>query len=109
MNISSIKQTIVNKLRPLNPEKVILFGSFANGTPHENSDIDLYIVSRETFTPCNYAENMQHYKKYTCVLRELKEQHPMDIIVHTLDMNKLFEDAGSSFAREIVTRGTRLL
>jgi predicted nucleotidyltransferase len=26
-----------------NPEKIILFGSFANGNPDENSDLDLFI------------------------------------------------------------------
>jgi len=28
----------------LNPERVILFGSFVNGTPHQYSDIDIAVV-----------------------------------------------------------------
>ena len=32
----------VNKL--LSPTKVILFGSYANGTPHEESDIDIAVL-----------------------------------------------------------------
>ena len=32
------------KLKPLNPDKVILFGSYAYGTPNEDSDIDLFLV-----------------------------------------------------------------
>jgi len=28
----------------LDPEKVILFGSFVNGTPHQYSDIDIAVV-----------------------------------------------------------------
>ncbi|MCL2212569.1 MAG: nucleotidyltransferase domain-containing protein [Oscillospiraceae bacterium] len=30
--------------KTLNPKSVILFGSYANGTPHEHSDIDIAIV-----------------------------------------------------------------
>ena len=30
------------------PEKIILFGSYANGTATENSDVDLLVVSRST-------------------------------------------------------------
>jgi len=35
---------IVDRLRTLDPERVILFGSFARGDFHENSDIDLVVV-----------------------------------------------------------------
>jgi len=28
-------------------EKIILFGSYANGTPNEDSDIDLYVVMKD--------------------------------------------------------------
>lgn len=30
------------------PEQVILFGSYAWGTPHEGSDIDLYVIVPES-------------------------------------------------------------
>ncbi len=33
-----IKQQIVQNLMPLNPEKIILFGSYAYGKPNEDSD-----------------------------------------------------------------------
>lgn len=35
---------IVEKLKKLNPEKIILFGSFAYGKPDKNSDLDLLII-----------------------------------------------------------------
>jgi predicted nucleotidyltransferase len=37
-------ERIVDRLRPLDPERVILFGSFARGDFHEGSDIDLIVV-----------------------------------------------------------------
>ena len=30
--------------RALNPKSVILFGSYATGTPHEHSDIDIAVI-----------------------------------------------------------------
>jgi predicted nucleotidyltransferase len=109
MNLEMLKKDIVESLRPLAPEKVILFGSCAHGNPTPDSDIDLYVVSKEDYLPETYADNMQHYKKYSRVLRSLKERFPVDLIVHTLAMNKAFEASGSSFAKDIMAKGVRLI
>ena len=42
-----VKNEIIEFLRPIDPERVILFGSYAYGTPDADSDIDLYIVTKE--------------------------------------------------------------
>lgn len=109
MNKQEIIQTIVTALRPLNPEKVVLFGSLAADKTHADSDVDLYIVSQEEFIPASYAENIQHYKKYTSPLKRLKQQIPLDVVVHTRAMNRRFEADGSSFARQIMHNGERIL
>ncbi len=109
MDIELVKKDIVEHLQPLDPEKVILFGSYAYGNPTDDSDIDLYIVSKERFVPGTYSDNMEHYKKYAGVLRSLKERVPIDIIVHTLDMNRIFEESDSSLAREIKGKGVKLI
>lgn len=44
VDIQKIQSEIVECLKPLEPEKIILFGSYANGTPTEDSDIDLFLV-----------------------------------------------------------------
>lgn len=44
---------LVNKLKPLDPEKVILFGSFARGKEKPESDIDLLIVKRTEKKPAD--------------------------------------------------------
>ena len=45
--LASITRRIVEAFQP---HKVILFGSYANGTPHEDSDLDLLVImdSEET-------------------------------------------------------------
>jgi len=35
----------------VDPEKIILFGSYANGTAMPDSDLDLLIIEREPFGP----------------------------------------------------------
>jgi len=60
----------------LNPEKIILFGSYVNGTPWEHSDIDIAIV-------------MNGYKgkklATTSMLYALTEPVSFDIEPHLLD------------------------
>lgn len=43
VNIDEIKPLIIERLQSLNPKQIILFGSYAYGTPTESSDIDLFI------------------------------------------------------------------
>jgi len=43
-NINELKKQIVSSLQPLNPDKIILFGSYAYGTPTFESDIDICVV-----------------------------------------------------------------
>ena len=44
IDIEVLKHEIVERLMPLDPDKIILFGSYAYGTPNEDSDIDLFLV-----------------------------------------------------------------
>ncbi len=39
VDIEKLKSEIVEWLKPLNPEKIILFGSYAYGTPTEERDV----------------------------------------------------------------------
>jgi len=56
IEIESIKLEIIKRLEPLNLDKVILFGSYAYGTPNIDSDIDLYVVTKDEYTPQNWKE-----------------------------------------------------
>ena len=47
IDIEAIKPKIVEALMPLNPEKIILFGSYAYGTPNEDSDLDICVVEKD--------------------------------------------------------------
>ncbi len=47
IEIEKLKQKIVERLKPLKPEKIILFGSYAYGKPSVDSDIDLFLIKDE--------------------------------------------------------------
>ena len=44
INLEEIKPEIIERLKPLKPNKMILFGSYAYGNPNEYSDIDLFLL-----------------------------------------------------------------
>jgi predicted nucleotidyltransferase len=47
LDIEKVKDEIVNSLLPLEPNKIILFGSYADGTANEDSDLDLFLIKDE--------------------------------------------------------------
>ena len=104
-----VKKQIIEALKPLEPEKVILFGSYAYGKPNENSDIDLYIVTKDNFIPQNFKEKSEIFLRYARRLYELEKVFPIDLIVHTKQMNCKFIELNSSFAREFLEKGIILL
>ena len=63
IEIESIKLEIIKRLEPLNLDKVILFGSYAYGTPNIDSDIDLYVVTKDEYTPQNWKEKSELTRK----------------------------------------------
>jgi len=109
IDIEELKPLIVERLRPLNPDKIILFGSYAYGTPDEDSDIDLYIVTNDDFMPKNYDENMAVYLNVANAMQNFLQKYPTDLITHTRAMHKRFKELNTSFSQEIITKGIDIL
>lgn len=67
---------IVNKIAVFyNPDKIILFGSYANGKPNENSDLDLLII-KDSDKPRPDRSTEIRKMLYGSMI-------PMDLIVYT--------------------------
>jgi predicted nucleotidyltransferase len=105
VDIEKVKQQIIEKLKPLDIYKVILFGSYAYGAPHEDSDIDLYVVTNDDFIPQSFREKMNVKKTVLNKLRTLIQEYPTDLKVHTKTMYENFKKINSSFSKEILTKG----
>jgi uncharacterized protein len=101
-----IRRQILERLtRQIKIRRIILFGSHAVGTPDEDSDIDLLVVTDEDYIPENFEQNMHHYLKVSSALRDIKRKLPIDLIVHTKPMHEKFVQLGSSFSKEVTERG----
>jgi predicted nucleotidyltransferase len=77
------------------PEKIILFGSYAYGTPHAGSDVDILVI-----TPTR-NESDSAWK----IDRELARNFSLHLIVRTPKNMEWRLREGDWFLREIVARG----
>ncbi len=67
---------IVNKIAlRFDPDKIILFGSYASGNPGHDSDLDLLIVQE--------SDQPRHYRGFEIRKSLIGAGIPMDIIVYT--------------------------
>ena len=70
-------QNLVNEIAEnYQPEKIYLFGSYANGVPNEDSDIDLFIVKETNERWIDRRVAVRTIIGYNII-------SPMDIIVYT--------------------------
>ncbi len=90
IDIEEVKKEIVERLKPLNPDKIILFGYYAYGTPNEDSDIDLYIVTKDEFIPQSFKEKMNLKRKISKAMNYICKKYPTDLITHTKAMHNKF-------------------
>ncbi len=85
-------------IREVNPEKIILFGSYAYGNPTPDSDVDLLVIVR----PKPGETRRERYLRVALAL--IPRQFPTDIIVHTPEeIEQRLEH--SFFLREILSKG----
>ena len=105
----SIIVKIRDALSTLSLHEVILFGSHAKGTSHQDSDVDLYVVTNDNSIPKSFAEKNEKYLVVARKLYELEKLWPIDLIVHTKAMNTKFKEINQSFSEEIYHTGTRIV
>ena len=72
--IEELKKHFIDQLFPI---QIYLFGSYANGTYTDNSDLDFYIIVRDEISDLA-EETTKAYK----AIRKIK-QRPVDIVVGT--------------------------
>lgn len=92
--IQSITDRIVKEYRP---EKIILFGSHAWGHPHEDSDLDLFIIKESNLRRDHRAMEVSNLF--------FPRRFPMDILVYTPGEVKHNLEANDFLVKEILTKG----
>ncbi len=95
---SNLFDEIVKRIKKkINPEKIILFGSYAYGKPEKDSDID-FLVIKNTKLPVS-----QRYAMISSAL--FPRTIPMDFIVRTPKEMKKHLSGFNPFYKEIMSKG----
>jgi len=92
--IKRITDQIVEKYKP---EKIILYGSFAHGEPHKDSDVDLLVIKRT-----KKAKTRRHLEVDRMLLDRTM---PLDILVYTPAEIKKRLFLGDFFIKDIIKQG----
>lgn len=92
--LPAVVQRIVQALRP---ERIVLFGSHAYGTPTPHSDVDLLVVMESE------AGLLERHLTVSRLLRP--RPFPVDILVRTPTEIRSALQAHDSFIQEILARG----
>lgn len=82
--------------RQFQPEKIILFGSHAYGTPTEDSDVDLLVIM---------PFRGRAPKKATQIRMTVRARFPMDLLVRTPKRITERLELGDCFMQEVVNKG----
>ena len=107
--IENLLTEVRSRLEPLTLSHLIIFGSYAWGDPTEDSDIDIYIVTRDNFLPSSWKQKRDLVRKISNRIIDLRMQYPIDLIVHTQPMHEKFIETNSSFAEQLMEEGKRLI
>lgn len=93
--IDAVANVLVERF---DPQKIILFGSYANGTATDQSDIDLLMI-RDTELP--------RHRRLVGLGKRLAEMlvHPIDILVYTPQETEEQSDFDLAFATKIIKEG----
>ncbi len=95
---AAIEEARKRLMQSLHPERIILFGSHAWGTPGPDSDLDLLVIVGESDLPA--------HKRAQVAYRSLSGLGvPCDVIVHTRDEVELLDRVVTSLTHRALREG----
>ncbi len=97
IDIEKLKPLIVDKLKSINPYKIILFGSYAYGIPNEDSDLDICIVEKD------YDNKWEEKVKIRNLLDSIRM--PIDILNPKIDEYEFYKNEINSVYYDIDKQG----
>lgn len=95
-NSDKIERLCSQIVRNFQPEKIILFGSYADGKPNEDSDIDLLII---------LPFSGRHTEQAVKIRQRIKSSTPVDLIIRTPEEISRSLMLGDIFIKDIFENG----
>jgi predicted nucleotidyltransferase len=99
VNINEIRNLTSQIAREFNPDRIILFGSYAYGHPGNDSDVDILVVLPFKGKPVRKAIEIRN---------KINAGVPLDLIVRTPEQLNDRVAQNDWFIREILERGHTL-
>jgi len=99
-NYQSLEATIVEKLMPINPLRIILFGSYAYGNPNEDSDLDICVVKKEVISKSKEKKEIRERLKELLIAK--------DILVSSIEEYEFYKTQYGSVFMDIENKGKLL-
>ena len=93
-SIQAFSEAVAREFRP---EKIVLFGSYAYGTPTEDSDVDLLVIMSRT---CWRGERMS-----VRIRHAVPRSFPLDLLVRTPTAVAKRLRWGDCFMQEVMAKG----
>ncbi len=103
--IKKVVERIKNNFRV---KEIVVFGSYANNTANEESDLDILVILDEKGLAKNYAEKLARRRKVTRLLDDYRKEIPMDVLVYSSEEWEKLQLINNSFIREINSNGVRV-
>lgn len=97
VNSQLIEEVVRRIVERVDPEKIILFGSYAYGAPHRHSDLDILVV---------LSSSLPRYKRAIPVYDALAGLViPKDIVVYTPEEVEDWGEVPQAFVTTVMNKG----
>ena len=101
VDIREITPEIIELLKPLKPDRIILFGSYAYGKPNEDSDIDLFLLKDDLS-----MNNLREYRvEARMKLLKLISKYKIGFDILSYPTKKIYEREDYFYKVDILQNG----
>jgi predicted nucleotidyltransferase len=97
--IETYAADVAREFRPL---KIVLFGSYAYGTPNDDSDVDLMVILPKD------NSGRRNSERALAIRKKIPKPFPLDLVVRDPEDIAWRLEEGDSFLKDVLTKG-RLL
>jgi predicted nucleotidyltransferase len=96
VGLTDIQQIYEKIQREFKPDKIVLFGSYAWGTPRDDSDVDLLVI---------LPYQGKAWRMASSIREQVQSCFPLDILVRNTEQIQARLAINDSFLTDIMTRG----
>jgi len=96
VELTDIQQLSEKIQREFKPDKIVLFGSYAWGTPRDDSDVDLLVI---------LPYQGKAWRMASSIREQVQSFFPLDILVRNTEQIQARLAINDSFLTDIMTKG----